>query len=89
MNLSIPDEPRKISFYIKVGGIAGIGCSKVYATFTIEKSRFAPGEQINIKVDMDNKASSKDVKKYKFKLWRHWKIYSANKNNSHGRKLKK
>ena len=43
-NLAIPDEPRKISFYIKVGGIAGIGCSKVYATFTIEKSRFAPGE---------------------------------------------
>jgi hypothetical protein len=38
---------------------------------------------------MDNKASSKDVKKYKFKLWRHWKIYSANNSNGNGRKLTK
>jgi hypothetical protein len=84
---NVKDEARKISFYIKVGGIAGIGSSKVYATFTIPKSRFSAGDQVDIKVDMDNRASSKDVKKYKFKLWRHWKIYSANNENGKGKKL--
>jgi sporulation-control protein spo0M len=60
---------------MKLGGFIGIGTKLVEANFGLDKTRFYPGEEVKLIVDLDNRKCSKDVKSYKIKLWRRWTIF--------------
>ena len=55
---------------VSVGGMAGLGASEASAVISLDKNRFAPGEQIRVDIDMDNSTCKKAVKSYKCKLQR-------------------
>ena len=55
---------------VKVGGVAGLGSSLATAKISLEKLRFAPGEEVKVKFDMDNSKCKKPVKSFKVKLAR-------------------
>jgi sporulation-control protein spo0M len=59
---------------MKIGGFIGIGSKLIEANFSLNKTRYYPGENLKLKIDIDNRKCSKDVKSYKVKLWRRWTI---------------
>lgn len=63
----------------KIGGAFGFGANLMTANITLEKEVFEPGEEINIKFEIDNRACSQDVKSYKVKLMRDLVIYENKK----------
>lgn len=54
----------------KIGGIAGLGASEATSTITLDKETFAPGEKIQVHIDMDNTKCKKPVKSFKVKMKR-------------------
>ena len=60
---------------MKIGGLLGIGSKLIEANFSLNKTRYYPGETVKLRIDIDNRKCSKDVKSYKVKLWRRWSIF--------------
>ena len=67
----VPEQPNLTKVLkVKVGGVAGLGASEATSVITLEKQRFAPGENIRVDIQMDNLSCKKAVKSYKCKLQR-------------------
>ena len=54
----------------KIGGMAGIGSTEAKSVINLTKEEFAPGEKIQVAIDMDNTKCAKPVKSFKIKLKR-------------------
>ena len=66
----IPNISLSKTITAKVGGVAGLGSSQATAIISLEKLTFAPGENIKVKINMDNSKCKKPVKSFKIKLSR-------------------
>ena len=71
----IDNDQVNLPWSMKIGGLLGIGSKLIEANFSLNKTRYYPGETVKLKIDIDNRKCSKDVKSYKVKLWRRWTIY--------------
>ena len=69
-NPDLDEESLTQVLKVKIGGVAGLGASEATAVISLEKHRFAPGENIKVHIDMDNVTCKKAVKSYKCKLQR-------------------
>lgn len=65
---------RDLSFKLKsvVGGFLGLATSECSSEIIFEKNEYYLGEIANVRVIIDNRNCSKDVKGIKFKLHRHY-----------------
>ena len=67
------DGELKKNLEMTIGGIAGLGSTKAMAEVDIEKLDYQVGENIKVRIDMDNSACAKPVKSFKYKLRRNIK----------------
>ena len=67
---------------VKIGGVAGLGSSEATALISLDKLTFAPGETVQVHVEMDNTQCRKPVKSYKVKLHRKIQCFAGKANVS-------
>ena len=67
---------------LEISGVLGIGSSKADAAIWLEKSRFAPGEEVRVHIDMNNKGCKKPLKWFKTYLKRVVTFYSGKANET-------